>query len=213
MTSVPFEFLTKRYEGIGAPSSVKDLQGENIQRQLSMITADPGVQNIAGTAGQIIGSIAIPIPFVGGTIGKAIGEKVVNNMSYQLGLGGEIQQSIQDILAGADVGKEIMDVVSYIPKRMITDFNNKPLVKVIKGELHPFDAGIQYLEDLSFVKYLAPDKTYAWKDAQGNYHKSYVDGAKMVVGSWKESTPQIRPDPSSNNIRITSSGEVIRNGF
>ena len=198
---------------VAAPKSINDYQGKNIQQQLSMFTADPGVQNIAGTAGQIIGSIAIPIPFVGGTIGKAIGKNLVNTVSLGLGLGGEMQQSIQDILAGADVGKEIMDVVSYIPKRMITDFNNKPLVKVIKGELHPFDAGIQYLEDLSFVKYLAPDKTYAWKDAQGNYHKSYVDGAKMVVGSWKESTPQMRPDPSSNNIRITSSGEVIRNGF
>ena len=198
---------------VAAPKSINDYQGKNIQQQLSMFTADPGVQNIAGTAGQIIGSIAIPIPFVGGTIGKAIGKNLVNTVSLGLGLGGEMQQSIQDILAGADVGKEIMDVVSYIPKRMITDFNNKPLVKVIKGELHPFDAGMQYLEDLSFVKYLAPDKTYAWKDAQGHYHKTYVDGAKPVVGTWHESTPQQRPDPSSNNIRITRSGEVIRNGF
>ncbi|WP_458453521.1 hypothetical protein [Methanobrevibacter sp.] len=199
--------------GVAAPKSLDDYHGKNIQQQLSMFTADPGVQNMAGHIGSTLGSIAIPIPIVGSTIGRAVGEKVMNNISYQLGLGGEIQQSIQDILAGANVGNEIMDVVSYIPRRMITDFNNNPLVKIIKGEVHPFDAGMQYLEDLSFVKYLAPDKTYAWKDKQGNYHKTYVDGAKPVVGTWHESTPQLRPDPSSNNIRITSSGEVIRNGF
>lgn len=214
MTTNILDSLTKRYEGIGAPSSVKDLQGENIQRQLSMITADPGVQNAVGTIGQIIGSVAIPIPFVGGTIGKTVAKNLVNTVSYVTGFGGEIQKSIEDLKNGSSFGQEVLDVVSYIPKRIITDINNKPLVRIAKGELHPYDAAIKYLEDTALVKFLAPNKTHAWKDDQGRYYRNYQPGTKMVVGTWTTGPNTApRPDPSSNKISIGKGGEVIRNGF
>ena len=168
------------------------------------------VQTGFGAVGRAIGQVAIPIPIVGGTIGKIAGESLANTLSYTHGLAGEIG----GMIAGE---KNIGDVLSYVPTRMWNDFKdatiNSDTAKVIRGEMNWRDAVINKLEDYAMIDFLAPNKTHAWKDDQGNYHREYVDGAKMVVGTWHESTPQQRPDPSSNNIRITSSGEVIRNGF
>ena len=168
------------------------------------------IQTGAGMIGRAVGQVAIPIPIVGGTIGKKVGESIADALSYGHGLIGEVG----GVIAGE---KNIGDVLSYIPNRIWNDFKNDTLnsdtAKVIRGEMNWRDAVINKLEDYAMIDFLAPNKTHAWKDDQGNYHREYVDGAKMVVGTWHESEPQQRPDPSSNNIRITSSGEVIRNGF
>ena len=169
------------------------------------------VQTGFGAVGRAIGQVAIPIPIVGGTIGKMAGESLANTLSYTHGLVGEIG----GLISGE---KNIGDVLSYVPKRIWNDFVdstvNSDTAKVIRGEMNWRDAAINKLEEYSMVNILAPNKTHAWKDAQGNYHKQYVDGAKMVVGEWKEAPAQPRPDINSNaGILGVYNGEVYRRGF
>ena len=183
---------------------------QNVGQKGSDFYANPMVQRGFETVGQVMGSM-IPIPIVGGKIGKAAGGMMADKLSYAHGLIGEV--------GGMMTGeKNIGDVLSYVPNRIVEDFKNdlfnSDTVKVIRGEMNWRDAVLNNLEDNAMIDFLAPGKTHAWKDAQGNYHKEYVDGAKMVIGSWYEQpNTQPRPDPSSNNIKIGPNGEVIRNGF
>lgn len=150
------------------------------------------------------------IPIVGTHIGGEIGEGLANTLSYGSGLIGEVG----GMMSGE---KNIKDVLTYVPNRVVNDIKSatidSPIAKVIRGEMNWRDAVINNLEENAMINILAPNKTHAWKDNQGNYHKEYVPGSKMVVGEWKSSPTVPRPDPSSNNIRIGPNGEVIRNGF
>lgn len=173
--------------------------------------ANPMVQRGIGKVGKVIGKVALPIPFIGGKLGEMAGKQIANNLSYAHGLTGEIGGMIKG-------EKDIGDVLKYVPVRMWEDFKdstiNHPLVQVIRGDLNWRDAIVNKLEDEAMVDFLAPGKTHAWKDKDGNYHKQYVDGAKMVVGEWKEPTPQVRPTINSNEgIKIGPNGEVIRKGW
>ena len=185
---------------------------QNIGHKGSEFFNHPSIKHAMGTVGNMVGSLAIPIPIVGGMIGKAAGETMANSLSYGTGLVGEIGGMVSG-------EKSIKDVVSYVPNRIVNDIKNSAqnndVAKVIKGEMNWRDAALNKMEEMAMVDFLAPGKTHAWKDAQGNYHKEYVEGSKMVVGTWHKSTSasQPRPDPSSNNIRIGPNGEVIRNGF
>ena len=179
---------------------------QNIGHTGADIFGNPMVERGFETVGQVMGSM-IPIPIVGGQIGKQIGESIANTLSYGSGLVGEIGGMISG-------EKNIGDVLSYIPNRVIDKVTNSDVGKVIRGEMNWRDAVLNNLEENAMINFLAPGKTHAWKDDQGNYHKEYVDGATMVVGSWQEQpNTQPRPDPSSNNIKIGPNGEVIRNGF
>lgn len=173
--------------------------------------ANPMVQRGFEWAGKAAGH-AIPIPFVGGTIGKAAGGMMADNLSYAHGLIGEV--------GGMMTGeKNIGDVLSYVPNRIVNDIKNdlfnSNTSKVIRGEMNWRDAVLNTLEDNAMIDFLAPGKTHAWKDKQGNYHKEYVDGAKMVVGEWKEQpNTQPRPDINSNaGILGVYQGEIFRRGF
>ena len=172
--------------------------------------SNPMVQRAYGLIGKVAGH-AIPIPIVGGMLGQKAGEMMADNMSYAHGLIGEV--------GGMMTGeKDIKDVLSYVPTRMWEDFKNDTInsdtAKVIRGEMNWRDAVLNKLENEAMIDIFAPNKTHAWKDAQGNYHKEYVDGATMVVGEWvNKPNTQPRPDPSSNKITIGPNGEVIRNGF
>ena len=180
---------------------------ENIGQTGADIFGNPMVQRGFETVGQAVGSIAIPIPIVGGQIGKKLGELAADRLSYGSGLVGEIG----GMIAGE---KNIGDVLSYIPNRIYDNIVNSDKAKVMRGEMNWRDAILNTLEDNAMIDILAPGKTHAWKDEQGNYHKEYVDGATMVVGKWVDQpNTQLRPDPSSNNIQIKPNGEVIRNGF
>lgn len=164
-----------------------------------------------GIGGKIIGQAAIPIPVVGGKLGEMAGKALATHLSYQHGLLGEVG----GLIAGE---KNIGDVLSYVPTRMWNDFKdatiNSDTAKVIRGEMNWRDAVINKLEDYAMIDILAPNKTHAWKDAQGNYHKQYVDGAEMVVGEWHEAPAQPRPDINSNaGILGVYNGEVYRRGF
>ena len=172
--------------------------------------ASPMVQRGFEIAGKAAGT-AIPIPFVGKMIGKKVGGTIVDALSYGHGLIGEIGGAING-------EKNNKDVLNYIPNRMWEDFKNETInsdtAKVIRGEMNWRDGILNSLENEAMIDILAPNKTHAWKDAQGNYHREYVPGSKMVVGEWKEpQNRQPRPDPSSNNITIGPNGEVIRNRF
>ena len=161
--------------------------------------------------GKIIGQALLPVPVVGGMVGKIAGETLANTLSYGSGLIGEVG----GLIAGE---KSIGDVLSYVPNRMWNNFIDSTLnsdtAKVIRGEMNWRDAALNKMEDLSMVNVLAPNKVHAWKDAQGNYHKQYVDGAKMVVGEWHETPAQPRPDINSNSgILGVYNGEVYRRGF
>lgn len=173
------------------------------------------IQTGAGTIGQALGSVAIPIPIVGGQIGKAVGKAAVDGLKYRFGTIGEIGKSIQDVQNGSNVGKEIVDVLTYIPRQKINDFMNGDVMKVITGEMNWRDAAMNKLEDYVGVNWLTGN-THAWKDQQGNYHKNYVDGATMVVGKWIEPSepPLPTPDLSSNaGILGTHNGEIFYKGF
>lgn len=205
----------------------KSLNMENIGKFLettgttvSNFLGDPGVQNAAGIAGKIAGSLMIPIPVVGGTIGKYAAKGALNNASYAAGFVGEAGKSIQRLENGSStLGQELQNLATYVPNRIVNDTKdaivNSNLVQVITGKKTIPDTIIGSLEESALVNWLAPDKTHAWKDAQGNYHKEWQPGTTMVVGTWHEgsSSNQPRPDPSSNNIKIGKGGEVIRNGF
>lgn len=172
------------------------------------------VQTGAGAVGKVVGSALIPIPFVGGAIGKAAGKALANNLKYNFGTVGEIGKSIQDLQNGSSVGQEIVDVLTYAPRQFINELKDGDMMKVIRGEMNWRDAAVNALEDFTGVNWMT-GKTHAWKDKQGNYHKEYVDGAKMVVGEWKEQpNTQPRPDINSNaGILGVYQGEVFRRGF
>ena len=172
------------------------------------------IQTGAGTIGQILGSVAIPIPIVGGQIGKFAGNAAVDSLKYNFGTIGEIGKSIQDLQNGSSLGQEIKDVLTYAPRQIINDFKNSDFMKVIQGEMNWRDAALNSMEDFTGVN-LITDKTHAWKDKQGNYHKEYVDGASMVVGKWETSQNTMpTPDLSSNKgILGTHNGEIFYKGF
>lgn len=156
--------------------------------------------------GDVIGEVAIPIPVVGGAIGELSGKLLNKQLEYGNGLVGEIGGMISG-------EKNIGDVLSYIPNRIYDDVVNSDIGKVIRGEMNWRDAILNTLENEAMINILAPDKTHAWKDDQGNYHKEYVDGAKMVVGTWVEQ-PNTQPRPSDNGKIIgIKNGEVIREGW
>ena len=159
------------------------------------------------TGGQILGSALIPIPIVGGMIGKKIGENASHALQYGSGLLGEIGGAIKG-------EKNIGDVLSYLPKQIVTDWWNSPKMQVLTGRQHINDALINTLEDYSMVG-LFSNKEHAWKDSQGNYHKQYVPGSKMVVGEWvKGPSNAPRPDLSSNSgILGVRNGEIYYKGF
>ena len=175
------------------------------------------VQTGAGTIGQAIGSVAIPIPVVGGQIGKMAGKAVADGLKYRFGTIGEIGKSIQDVQNGSSVGQEILDVLTYAPRQKINEFMNGDMMKVIKGEMNWRDAALNKVEDYLGLNWMT-DKTHAWKDQQGNYHKDYVDGATMVVGKW-ETKPNDAPRPdftgNSGNAGILGSynGEIYYKGI
>lgn len=172
--------------------------------------ANPMVQRGFEWAGRAAGH-AIPIPIVGGMIGKAAGGKLADTLSYTHGLIGEVGGMING-------EKNIGDVLSYVPSRMWEDFKNDTInsdtAKVIRGEMNWRDAVVNTLEDNAMIDILAPGKTHAWKDAQGNYHKEYVDGATMVVGEWKEQPNTApRPEMKHSDILGVYQGQVLYKGF
>ena len=152
--------------------------------------------------GRTIGSVAIPIPIVGGMIGKKVGEKAANYLQYGSGLLGEIGQSIQDVQNGASFGQELKDVLNYIPNQVAKDWWNSELVQVATGRMSVPDAIVNGLVDYSGIK-LFSDKEHAWKDKQGNYHKTYVDGAKLVVGNWQQ------PTNTGPKVNISSNDGIL----
>lgn len=165
------------------------------------------------TIGQVLGSVAIPVPIVGGKIGKMAGETLANKLSYTHGLIGEVG----GMLTGE---KNIGDVLSYVPKRIWEDIKdntiNSDTAKVITGRMNWRDAVVNNLEEAAMIDFLAPNKTHAWKDQQGNYHREYVNGAKMVVGEWvNRPNNENRPNLSSNEgiIGVGKNGEILYKGF
>ena len=72
------------------------------------------VQRGFETVGQVMGSM-IPIPIVGGQIGKQIGGGIADALSYGSGLVGEIG----GVISGE---KNIGDVLSYIPNRIYDNY-------------------------------------------------------------------------------------------
>ena len=170
----------------------------------------------AGLGGKAIGSALIPV--VGGTIGKYIADTGVNSAKYGFGLLGEVGQSIQDLQNGSSIGQEIKDVLNYIPNQVYNDvkdtFVNNNLVQVLKGDMNWRDGLLNEMESFAGLDWMS-DKTHAWQDKQGNYHKKYVDGAKLVVGKWEQPTNSApRPDVCSNEgILGTHNGKIYHKGF
>ena len=182
-----------------------------ILQSTSEFLASPEMQHVAGTTGRIMGSIMLPIPGVGGDIGKALAQGAVTSLSYQSGIMGETAKALQD---GKISSQEAKNIATYVPNRIKNDIQQSTPYQVITGKKTVPDAIVESLEQNALVNWIAPNKTHAWKDNKGDYHKQYVPGSKMVVGSWQSSqNNQPRPNPTSNNIRIGKNGEVIRNGF
>ena len=167
---------------------------------------------LAGHVGKAIGQATIPIPFVGGAVGKYVGKSIPNKISYASGLIGEIGGAING-------EKSMKDILTYIPNRMVNDIKDSNLVQVITGQKNWRDGIMDMLEDEAMISWLAPGKTHAWETPDGKIHKEYVDGAKMVVGTWKNNVPEgyrnIKPDLNSNSgiLGIGPNGEVMRKGF
>lgn len=175
---------------------------KNFMHNVSDFFDNPMVQRGFGTVGEVIGSATLPV--IGRFIGKEIGENIATTLSYGTGLAGEIA-----------AGKNIKDILSYIPNRMKDDVVNNNTMKVIRGEMNWRDAVINELEDNAMINFLS-DKQHAWKDKQGNYHNEYVPGSTMVVGKWEERpNTQPRPDINSNNgiMGIGKNGEILLKGF
>ena len=170
------------------------------------------VQTGFGAIGNALGSVLIPVPLVGGQIGKAVGGGIADVLSYGHGLIGEIGGVIKG-------EKNIGDVLSYIPKRIVNDFKddviNSNFAQVVRGDMNWRDGIMNTLEDWAMIDILAPNKTHAWKDKEGNYHSEYVPGSKMVVGEWiEQKNTQPRPIMDSNEgILGIYNGEVYRRGF
>ena len=62
---------------------------------------------LAGHVGKAIGQATIPIPFVGGAVGKYVGKSIPNKISYASGLIGEIGGAING-------EKSMKDILNYI---------------------------------------------------------------------------------------------------
>ena len=172
---------------------------------------NPMVERGFGAVGSVLGKV-IPIPIVGSLAGKEIGQATAKVLSSATGLVGEIG----GLMSG---NKSIVDVLTYLPLKSVEDIKNKtinhPVAQMIRGELNWRDAIIDSLEENAMIDFLAPNKEHAWKDQHGNYHKRYVDGAKMVVGEWVEAPNSVpRPNLSSNEgILGVHNGEILYKGF
>ena len=192
---------------------------QNIGQKGSDFFSNDMVERAFGAVGHAVGKM-IPIPIVGGMIGKHQGKDLAHGLSYASGLVGEVGKSIQDLQNGSSAKQEIKDVLNYLPTRYWEDFKNDTInsdaAKVIRGEMNWRDAALNALEQEAMIDFIAPGKTHAWKDKQGNVHKEYVDGAKMVVGEWKqpENPPLPTPDLQSNSgILGVHQGEIFYKGF
>lgn len=172
---------------------------------------ETGIENV----GRVVGSMAIPIPFVGGYIGKRAGENIADALQYKYGLIGEIGKSIQDLNNGSSLGTEIKDVLTYIPKQLSKDWWDRELVQVATGRMTVPDAIMKGLQDYSGVG-LFSDKTYAWKNDKGEYSKTWSrEFNKPVVGKWIEDPTSLpRPEINSNKgILGVHNGEIFYKGF
>ena len=195
-------------------SSTQKSIGEFLQTaggKMADVWDNPMVERMYKVGGKVIGKFAIPIPVVGSYVGGQIAENLPKISSYASGLIGEI--------GGAMAGnRSTRDVLEYIPTRIWEDVKNEtinhPVVQVITGDLNWRDAIVDRLEQEAMVD-IFTDKTHAWKDKDGNYHKRYVDGATMVVGKWEEPKNVMpTPDLSSNaGILGTHNGEIYYKGF
>ena len=162
------------------------------------------IQSIYGAIGQGVGMATIPI--IGGIIGKEAATSGAELRSDVGKLTSKIGQAIQGKYGWKDIGNGI---INYIPNK----FKDSTIYKVINKETTIPDAIINKLEESAWINILAPNRTHAWKDKQGNYYKTYKPGTKMVVGEWKNN-PGSNRKPITDNGKvtgITSSGEVIRN--
>ena len=191
---------------------------QNVGQTGSDFFSNDMVERAFGMVGEAVGH-AIPIPVVGGMIGKHQGKDLAHGLSYASGLIGEVGKSIQDLQNGRTAGQEIKDILNYVPTRYWEDFKNDTInsdvAKVIRGEMNWRDAAINALEENAMVDFLAPGKAHAWEDKQGNIHKEYVKGAKMVVGEWKQ-PENVMPTPdlqSNSGILGVHNGEIYYKGF
>ena len=167
------------------------------------------------TVGKVLGSVAIPIPVVGGMVGKKAGEKLSHVLQYGSGLMGEVGKSIQDVQNGRSVGQEIKDILNYVPRQVAKDWWDSELMQVVTGKMTVPDAIMKGIEDYSGVN-LFSNKTHAWEDKHGNITETYKPGSKMVVGEWKqpEKPPLPTPDLQSNKgILGVHNSEIYYKGF
>ena len=171
------------------------------------------------TVGKALGSVAIPIPVVGGMVGKKAGEKLSHVLQYGSGLMGEVGKSIQDVQNGRSVGQEIKDVLNYVPRQVAKDWWDSELMQVVTGKMTVPDAIMKGIEDYSGVN-LFSNKTHAWEDKHGNITETYKPGSKLVVGEWKQqengATNVVTPTPdlqSNSGILGVHNGEIFYKGF
>ena len=178
---------------------------ENLGNAYNSFWGSKPVQDLAGAVGQGIGMATIPV--VGGTLGKTIG-KTSAELAADLGsLTSKVGQAIQGEYGWNDIGN---DIINYVPNKI----ENSTLYKVVTGQTTVPDAILNHLEESAYINYLAPNRTHAWKDNQGNYHKTWQPGTTMVVGEWKDN-PASQRTPITDNGRVTGigkNGEVLRNG-
>lgn len=163
------------------------------------------VQDIIGAVGQGVG---MAIPGVGGFLGKAAAKTGVGLVADVADLASKAGKAMQGKYDWKDIGKDIID---YIPNKI----EESTPYKVITGQTTIPDAIINALENSAYINYLAPNRTHAWKDEQGNYHRQWQPGTKMVVGEWKDN-PSSQRTPITDNGRVTGvgkNGEVFRNGI
>lgn len=162
------------------------------------------VQQIYGAIGQGAGMATIPV--VGGFIGKNSAKLGVDLKADLGSLTSKIGQAMQGKYGWNDVKN---DIINYIPNKI----EESVPYKIITGQTTVPDAIINAMEDSAWISTLAPNKTHAWKDSQGNYHQTYQPGSKLVVGEWQNNKgPQLTPITDNGRVTgITSNGEVIRN--
>lgn len=179
---------------------------ENLGNSYNQFWGAKPVQDIYGAIGQGVGMATVPV--VGGFLGKTIAKSGAEFKADLGNLTSKVGQAIQGKYSWSDIGN---DIINYVPNKI----EESTLYKVATGQTTIPDAIINSLEESAYINYLAPNRTHAWKDNQGNYHQTYQPGSKLVVGEWKNN-PGSQRTPITDNGRvtgITSNGEVIRNGI
>ena len=208
--------------GIGVFKKIKNFIGkaaEKIGNGISKILDHPIAKKAADIGGKMAG-LLIPIPVVGGMIGKALANTARNIGSYAAGTVGKIGEAMQ--------GKaNAKDVLLYAPNKFVNDIKNSNTYQAITGQKTVPDAIMDHLKGEAMLDIFTPvhdaifgkpdhSRTMLWVNKNGDASTTWKPGynrimwGDVVTKPGKAPSPVTVPDPSKDILGTYQGRQFIR---